>query len=265
MLPDFPSPRVAFLPLLVALGIQESACMARRTPEKPTLGGLLREAATEFSGFDRGVPYTVKCLLSAPGATVRRYLDEHDPRITRPLRIFVMTLVLYFAAASLGGVNELNEQYWQQVLGSDGPGASALLGFLTRYQTALFALVLPLMMLATRVAWPRSGRTLAEHLILNTYLFSAQLLIFVPFVLVGLGHGQGSVSFDRFFVVLYSIVAPILSFGYAAWMMATFFSGSRLWSAILAVVIQLVMLLPYWFIVLAVFLLWTRIGGAGVA
>ncbi|MEO7052940.1 MAG: DUF3667 domain-containing protein, partial [Rhodanobacter sp.] len=144
--------------------------MARRTPEKPTLGGLLREAAAEFSGLERGVPYTVKCLLSAPGATVRRYLDQHDTRVTRPLRLFVVALLLYFAAASLGGVNELTAQSWQQALGSDGRGASAFLDFFTRYQTALFALVLPLMMLATRIAWPRSERTLAEHLILNTYL-----------------------------------------------------------------------------------------------
>lgn len=132
--------------------------------KKPTLGGLLREAAAEFSGFDRGVPYTVKCLLSAPGAIVRRYLDERDTRITRPLRLFAVALALYFVSASLAGVDELNAQFSQQILGSEGPGASAFLEFATRYQTALFALALPLMMLATRVAWPRSGRTLAEHL-----------------------------------------------------------------------------------------------------
>ena len=221
----------------------------------------MREAATEFSGFDRGVPYTVKCLLSAPGATVRRYLDERDTRITRPLRMFVMTLVLFFAAASVGGTNELNAQSLQQLLGDRGPDASAFLDFFTRYQTALYALVLPLMMLATRIAWPRSRRTLAEHLILNTYLFSAQMLILIPLLLVGWGLASG--GFDRIFMAFHGIVLPILSFGYAAWMMATFFSGSRLWSAIRAIAIQIVMLLPYWLIVLVVFRLWIKFTAAG--
>ena len=237
--------------------------MARQTPEKPTLRGLLREATTEFSGFDGGVPYTVKSLLSAPGATVRRYLDERDTRITRPLRLLVLSLALYFAAASLGGIDELTVKSLQKTLGSQSSGATEFLEFFSRYQTALFVLLLPLMMVATRVAWPRSGRTLAEHLILNTYLFSAQLLILVPLVLIGLA--QGSESFDHFFTLVHAIVTPILTFGLAAWMMATFFSGSRTWSALRAVAIQFFMLLPYWLIVLAIFRLWTGFSGAGAA
>lgn len=229
--------------------------------KKPTLAGLLREAAAEFSDFDRGVPYTLKCLLSAPGATVRRYLDAEDARITRPLRLFILALALAFAAASLGGLNELNAQSLQQLSGDQGPGASAYLEFFARYQTALYALVLPLMMLATHIAWPRSGRTLAEHLILNTYLFSTQLLIMVPFMLAGLGQGLG--GFDRIFWLLNGIVGPLLAVGYAAWMMATFFSGSRLWSVVRAIAIQLGMLLPYWLIVLVIFKLWIKFTGAG--
>lgn len=234
--------------------------MAQRTPEKPTLGGFFREATTEFSGFERGVPYTVKCLLSSPGATVRRYLDERDPHTTRPLRLLAMGLALYFLAARPGGVDELNLKHWRQILGSDGSGESTFREFLTRYQAALFALVLPLMLLATRVAWSRSGRTLAEHLTLNTHRFSARLLIIIPIVLLGLA--QGSAAFDRIFMVLHDLVNPLLPFGFAAWMMATFFSGSRISSAIRAVAILLGMLLPRGLIVPAILRPWTRLTGA---
>ena len=171
-----------------------------------------------------------------------------------------MTLVLYFAAASLGGVDELNAKTLQQMLSTHGIGASGFTEFFARYQTALFALVLPLMMLATRVAWPRSGRTLAEHLILNTYLFSAQMLIMVPLTLVGAGLGLAGL--DGHVTMLHGIAGPILGFSYAVWMMATFFSGSRIWSAIRAIAIQLFMVLVYWVIVLAVFLLWTKLASA---
>lgn len=246
---------------LVPFGLYGNARMTRQTPEKPTLRGLLGEATTEFSGFSGGVPYTVKCLLCAPGATVRRYLDGGKTRITRPLRLFVMALMLYFAAASLGGINELNVQSWQQLLSSDRESASAFLEFFTRYQTALFAIVLPLMMLATRIAWPRSGRTLAEHLILNTFLFTAQLLIIIP--LMALGWALGSRGIEGAVIWIHGIVIPMLAFGYAAWMMATFFSGSRTWSSIRAIAIQLGMLLPYWLIVLAIFQLWTKVKGIG--
>lgn len=221
--------------------------------QKPTLSGLLRDAAVEFSGFKHGVPYTMRSLLSAPGATVRRYLDDHDPRITRPLRLFVFVMVVYFAVASLGGVDELNAQAWEQMLQPLGVGASAFTAFLARYQTALFALVLPLMMLATRVAWPRSDRTLAEHLMLNTYLFSAQMAILIPLTLVAAGLALA--GFDSPISWLVGIVGPGLAIGYAAWMMATFFPGSRTWSAIRAITIQLGMVLVYWIIVLVTFVL----------
>ena len=231
-------------------------------PQKPTLGGLLREAAVEFSGFKHGVPYTLRSLLSAPGATVRRYVDHHDARITRPLRLFVLVLVVHFAVASLGGVDNLNAQAVEQMLKPLGIGASGFTAFFARYQTALFALVLPMMMLATRIAWPRSGRTLAEHLILNTYLFSAQMAILIPLTLAVAGLALA--GFDPQISLLIGLMGSGLAIGYAAWMMATFFDGSWVWSAIRAIAIQIGMVFVYWTIVLITFVLLARFTGAGV-
>jgi Protein of unknown function (DUF3667) len=227
--------------------------------QKPTLGGLLREATREFSGFDRGLPYTVRSLLTAPGATVRRYLEGHDARITRPLRLFLATLVLYFAAASVGGVDEMNARGLEQSLATFGVRGSDFTTFFSRYQTALFALVLPLMMFATRASWPRAGRTLAEHLILNTYLFAAQLVIMTALMPLRFMVEWAGVEAQTA-LSLHSIAGGVLSIGYAAWMMATFFAGSRLWSAIRAIAIQLGMMLVYWIVVLAVFLALAKAG-----
>lgn len=229
---------------------------------KPTLGGLLREATREFSGFDHGLPHTLKSLLTAPGETVRRCLDGHDARITPPLRLFLATLVLYFAVASLGGVDEMTARGWEDSLAPLGLGASDFTAFFSRYQTALFALVLPLMMLATRVAWPRSGRTLAEHLILNTYLFAAQLAIMIALMLLRIVMEWAGVEPEAT-LAMQGIAGAVLTFGYAAWMMATFFPGSRIWSAVRAIAIQLGMTLVYWLVVLSVFVALARIGGAG--
>ena len=167
---------------------------------------------------------------------MRRYLDDQDTRITRPLRLFVVVLVVYFATASLGGVDKLNGQAWERMLEPQGIRTSGFTEFLSRYQTALYALVLPLMMVAARVAWPRSGRTLAEHLILNTYLFPMQLLIQIPLALAAAGLAW--VGFETHIAFLDGVVGPVVSIGYAAWMMATFFPGSRIWSAIRAIAIQ---------------------------
>ncbi len=216
----------------------------------------------EFSGFKKGVPYTLRSLLSAPGATVRRYLDDHDPRITRPLRLFALVLVVYFAVVSLSGAGNQNAQALDQMLEPLGIGASGFSAFFARYQTALFALVLPMMMLATRVAWPRSGRTLAEHLILNTYLFSAQMAILIPLTLAGAGLSLAGV--DSRIASLMGTVGSGLLMGYAAWMMATFFPGSRVWSAIRALAIQIGMIFVYWIFVLISFVLLAKFTGAGV-
>ena len=66
-------------------------------------------------------------------------------------------------------------------------------------------------------------------------------------------------------MVLHDVVNPLLSFGFAAWMMATFFFGSRVWSAIRAAAISLGMLLPYGLSVLAILRPWTRLTGANAA
>lgn len=79
-------------------------------PQKPTIGGLLSNAARELKGFEQGVPYTLKALLIAPGATVHRYLDDHDARITEPVRLFVLVLLVYFAVASLGAVDQVHRR-----------------------------------------------------------------------------------------------------------------------------------------------------------
>jgi hypothetical protein len=55
-----------------------------------TLRELGRELAEEFLSLDRGLPYTFARLLADPGGTIRRYVEARDPRITKPVRYFLI-------------------------------------------------------------------------------------------------------------------------------------------------------------------------------
>ncbi len=111
--------------------------------------------------------------------------------------------------------------------------------------------ILAIMLLAWAYSRLDSGNdALAD---IGAVSFSAQMAILIPLTLVAAGLALA--GFDSPISWLVGIVGPGLAIGYAAWMMATFFPGSRTWSAIRAITIQLGMVLVYWIIVLVTFVL----------
>lgn len=86
--------------------IDTSPAGPRSSPPRLTVAGVLAEIADELLSLDRGLPYTVLCVLRSPGATARRYVEERDPRLTRPFRLALIVLALCAIALHSSGQNE---------------------------------------------------------------------------------------------------------------------------------------------------------------
>ncbi len=71
-----------------------------------TVSSVFAEVADELLSLDRGLPYTLLCVLRSPGATARRYVEERDPRLTRPFRLALIVLALCAVALHASGQNE---------------------------------------------------------------------------------------------------------------------------------------------------------------
>lgn len=63
------------------------------------------DVADELFSLDRGVPYTLGQLLLRPGPTIRRYIEQRDPRLTKPFRLVVICLALVAALGHLAGLD----------------------------------------------------------------------------------------------------------------------------------------------------------------
>jgi hypothetical protein len=57
-----------------------------------TVGAVLRDFVDEFVSTDRGFAHTLIGLLRDPGATSRRWIEQRDPRLTRPARFLMIVL-----------------------------------------------------------------------------------------------------------------------------------------------------------------------------
>ncbi len=62
------------------------------------------DVAGELFSLDRGVPYTLGQLLVRPGPTIRRYIVERDPRLTKPFRLVLICLAVVAAVMHLTGI-----------------------------------------------------------------------------------------------------------------------------------------------------------------
>lgn len=45
--------------------------------------------------FERGILYTVKGLLIAPGASVRQFINENRSRLVKPIIFIIITSLIY--------------------------------------------------------------------------------------------------------------------------------------------------------------------------
>jgi hypothetical protein len=155
--------------------------------DRLTFGTVLRDFVDEFVSTDRGFTHTLIGLLRAPGDTVRRWIDQRDPRLTRPARFLMIVLAPLILLVSL---TEWGAEQYAEIERQLPPGLAtegSVLEFIIRWQLALYLLMLPLLALGSRLAFRRSDLTLPEHLVFNSYVYAVSCLGFVPILFATLG------------------------------------------------------------------------------
>jgi hypothetical protein len=161
---------------------------ASNRPERLTFGAVLRDFVHEFISTDRGFLHTLLGMLREPGRTVRRWIDERDPRLTRPARFLMIVLAPVILLVS---ITEWGSALYAEIERQLPPGVvteGSILEFALRWQLALYLVFLPLLAIGTRLAFRRSKLTLPEHFVFNTYVYAVITLGFVPFLFGTLGE-----------------------------------------------------------------------------
>jgi hypothetical protein len=200
-------------------------------PQGPLTGrDLARDFADEFLSFDRGLLYTWRAMLLRPGPTVRTYVETRDPRLTKPLRFFVintavLTAVMLLLRPLLDAAMALASEHQRRV------GA-----FVLEHTLFINAAGLPLAALALWLLLRRRGERFVACLVQATYV-QAMVMLFnaVTALIVVPLQVKGPATLALGFAAITGVAIAL----WTLWAWAGFIGGSRLRAFGLALIAQL--------------------------
>lgn len=175
-----------------------------------TLRSIGAEALAQLN-LEKGLGYTIKQLVVAPGKMIQEYLFEDRSRITKPLTLvlLVATITAFISLRYLPADGALEKELAKGDIPKNLLPAITLLIKLTRqYFNLVLMSSLPALALGSYLMFREKRLNYAEHLIINMYIFAIQTitqLLFLPFLdkLPWLGVGAGALSIGYF---LYAMV-----------------------------------------------------------
>ncbi|HET7845769.1 MAG TPA: DUF3667 domain-containing protein [Xanthomonadales bacterium] len=157
-----------------------------------TLRAIGEQVADELLSFDRGLPWTFAQLSWRPGNAVRAYLERRDPRLTKPLRYFVIVLAAAGLALAHSDFAQGFAHGFMEGWG-DAPGRSGLVAVLARPEVVFTATFLPALAAAISSRFARHDVNTAEALATATYL-TAQALAWFTLLALSLSMIHANLS-----------------------------------------------------------------------
>lgn len=136
--------------------------------------------------LEKGLGYTLWQWLAYPKRAATEYLYQDRQRMVKPLGL--LALILTVATFVSLKVLPLGEPLWEEVK-KDLPVQmlseaslqiiELLIVGMKKYFNLFFALSLPGQAIATYLLYQKSGYNLAEQLVINTYIFCIQTVLYI--------------------------------------------------------------------------------------
>ncbi len=142
---------------------------------------ILHNLPNSFLQFNRGLLFTIRELTTRPASSIREFIAGKRQNHYQPIAYFILTSALYalvtfmldkntFLVDTLSGVIE-------SLAKSDKSRSLEVINFLTKQQTYLGLLFIPLYSLASYFTFRKYKYNYFEHFVLNLYISAHQLLI----------------------------------------------------------------------------------------
>ena len=161
-----------------------------RPPDHPTVERFsfkkVGEMLLDILNLERGIGYTIKWLIIAPQKAIYEYLFEDRKRMVRPFPfLLLVTAIATFLSLKilLPDDNILqflqNDPDWEKFPPPLQQLLTTIVPHIKRYFNLIFISGLPVTALATYLVFKPAGLNLAEHLVLNTYIYCIQIIGFI--------------------------------------------------------------------------------------
>lgn len=159
-------------------------------PQKPTeqritLRNIFLQVLEQFN-LEKGLGYTIKALTLFPGRAIKEYLFEDRKKFMRPFQfLLLMTAIATFLThfvlpAGDEILKELHESpEWEAIPLAIRPAIEFLSVYSQKYFNIFYLGTLPISSLATYWIFKKHRLYFAEHLVLNTFIFSYQTIFYI--------------------------------------------------------------------------------------
>jgi hypothetical protein len=176
-------------------------------------------------GAERGYLFTAYQLVRQPGATIRMYIAGRRKPYTKPFQFYAIALTLLLLLSALMGVDPMqsgrtmNNEMGLNEFKNEQTRASVekLYALLGSNVKIIYTLCIPLMALAFRLVYRKSGYNFTEFLIFSLYVYGLSILIMLPGPLLYSFDSSGRLyAYYSYFTILASTL-------YLIWVTYRFF------------------------------------------
>ncbi len=213
-------------------------------PESPNVQRLsmrrIAEQVFQVMNLERGLGYTLKKMIIAPGKAVREYLFEDRSHHMKPFQflLFTVAIATFISVWALPSTDDLLNQLhkdpkWAEMSEGLKVALNWLIANMQRYFNVFYLIGLPFTALSSYFIFRSHRLNYAEHLVLNAYIVGFQTIfyiIFLPFLLkytvIGFVQiicifGYNIYAYKRFFGESWpmSALKTVATFLIAQWML----------------------------------------------
>lgn len=147
----------------------------------------------QMLNLERGMGYTIKWLILHPGKAIKEYLFEDRRRMVKPFSFLLLvtaiatflTLTYIFQEGAI--LQEVHKDpEWEDIPARYKTVIDQLLVITQKYFNLIYMSSVPFIALATYWIFKDARLNLAEHLVLNIYIYCMQtlmLILVIPFLL----------------------------------------------------------------------------------
>ena len=182
-------------------------------PPRLTMAAFWRDFTDEVFSLDRGLPWTFWQLLVRPGWLIRRYVEARDPRITRPVRYylvgFVLVALVFRATAPVAQL----ERLVRSGLGSEA-GGTAVWMVLEHMALVVLVTFVPAIACGLRAAYRVHGPTFAEMWVFAVFSVGQMLIYWALASAVMHGYSPSRDLLAVLFVVFPPVYLMATCLGY---------------------------------------------------
>lgn len=149
---------------------------------------LLSEIPNSILQVNRGFLFTVLQLFMRPGHSIKAFLEGKRKHYYKPIAFLLVTSSLYVMSYYLMSrntiVNDVVIGFKSGMQAKNDTSGYEILNWLTKHQTYVTLLFIPLFSFASYLAFKKSKFNYIEHLIMNFYITGQQMIIYMILGLV---------------------------------------------------------------------------------